>query len=131
MTTNGTGQHGGKREGAGRPPGARNKSTLAKLLGDRLGVEILSQGELSLLARHHAPRAVAALVAIAEDSSAPGHARVSAARVLLETGFGRPRPRPEETDPADHRKPIRAPRLVKPGDKDFDLPDLEVEESDA
>lgn len=42
-------------------------------------------------ARQHTAEAIATLVTIAEDEKAPAAARVSAATVLLDRGWGRPR----------------------------------------
>ena len=75
------GNHGGRRRGAGRPPGSRNKETLAR--EERAKT-------LSALARENTDHALAALVEVAEDTSAPAAARVQAAKALLDRGWGRP-----------------------------------------
>ncbi len=75
------GNHGGRQPGAGRPPGSRNKETLAR--EERAKT-------LSALARENTEPALAALVEVAEDASAPAAARVQAAKALLDRGWGRP-----------------------------------------
>ena len=70
------GNHGGRRWGAGRPPGSRNKETLAREERAK---------NLSQLARENTESALAALVEVAQDISAP-----AAASALLDRGWGRP-----------------------------------------
>ena len=73
--------HGGIRPGAGRPHGARNKSTLAR------------EGEavtLSELARKETSFALGVLKEVASDAEQSGSARVSAAVALLDRAYGRP-----------------------------------------
>ncbi len=65
--------HGGKRTQAGRKPGSQNKAT----------------SQIRALASEHAETAIQILVDLMEDQSAPAAARVSAAKELLERGFGR------------------------------------------
>ena len=47
--------------------------------------------EVEQLARTHAPEAIAALVKIVKSEKSPPQARVSAASVLLDRGYGKPR----------------------------------------
>lgn len=65
--------HGGKREGAGRPRGAPNKTTSA----------------LRDIARQHTQDAIDALVTILANNEEPAAARVSAANALLDRGYGK------------------------------------------
>lgn len=71
-------ERGGKRDGAGRPPGAVNKATAD------------AKARLSQLARQHTDVAFAALVNIAENGQAEG-ARITAACAILDRAFGKPR----------------------------------------
>jgi len=71
-------ERGGKRDGAGRPPGAMNKATA------------YAKARLSLLARQHTDVAFEALVNIAENGQAEG-ARITAACAILDRAFGKPR----------------------------------------
>ena len=73
-----TSSHGGKRQGAGRPAGSRNRATAVQ------------KATLSELAREHTDVALSALAEIA-SSGASESARVSAATALLDRGYGRPR----------------------------------------
>lgn len=70
-------QRGGKRPGAGRPKGAK----------DRLTRE--AGATLSDLARQHTAAALQTLVDIAKDGESEA-ARVSAANALLDRGYGKP-----------------------------------------
>ena len=112
---------GGKRKGAGRPAGSRNKSTLARLVGKELQLEVLDDAELVLLCRDRAPEVVSILVEIARDPDAPAQARVNSASLLLSYGYGRPGAKP----PADlgtgreWDKPIS---IVSPGDEGWTPP---------
>jgi hypothetical protein len=47
-------------------------------------------GEIQMLARSHAPEAIEALVAILKNKRSPAAAKVRAAEVLLDRGFGKP-----------------------------------------
>lgn len=67
-------KHGGRRAGAGRPAGALNKST--KTLKEKAAL--------------YGDDALAVLLEIATDQSAPPSARVAAANGLLDRGYGRP-----------------------------------------
>ncbi|SDY68472.1 hypothetical protein SAMN05444004_102330 [Jannaschia faecimaris] len=71
------GIHGGKRVGAGRPKGSRNKATTAQ------------KTALSELARSHAESALQALAEVAAKGRSES-ARVTAACALLDRAFGRP-----------------------------------------
>ena len=69
--------HGGKREGAGRPTGSKNRSTP-------------DQSErISELAKTHCELALQVLVDVALKGKTDS-ARVSAANALLDRAFGRP-----------------------------------------
>jgi len=70
--------HGGKRAGAGRPIGAKNKATN------------LECSSITELAKNFGERALRTLLDIAENSESDS-ARVSAAVALLNRGYGRPR----------------------------------------
>ena len=104
---------GGRRRGAGRPPGARNKATLAREAGAK---------SLTELAREKTERALDVLESIMNDETAPASVRVTAAKALLDRAHGRPAqevrvdddPGPE---PADDTVTVR---LVKPGDEGFE-----------
>lgn len=74
--------HGGKRKGAGRPVGARNKATAAQ------------RATLSELARSYAALALETLAEVARSSESDA-ARVSAACALLDRAYGRPGPASE------------------------------------
>jgi hypothetical protein len=71
--------HGGKREGAGRPAGLRNKATLER------------KASLTDLAQTHAAAAVQTLFSIMSNEAEAASARVAAANAILDRGFGRPR----------------------------------------
>ena len=77
MATNG---HGGKRPGAGRPKGSRNRATLAREAGLGGAVEA---------ARAHVECAFATLAEVMADDTAPAAARVKAAGMLLDRAYGR------------------------------------------
>jgi len=65
--------HGGKREGAGRPPGSRNKAT----------------AEIKAIAQEHGPTAIESLVTIMCSNDMPPAARVSAAKEILDRAYGK------------------------------------------
>lgn len=65
--------HGGRREGAGRPRGAPNKSNAT----------------LRDIARGYTQEAIDALVSILANEDEPAAARVSAANALLDRGYGK------------------------------------------
>lgn len=75
------GTWGGRRPGAGRPPGARNNATLAR----EAGAESVAK-----LVRVHTAEALAVLVAVANDADEPGRARVAAASAILDRAHGKP-----------------------------------------
>lgn len=64
---------GGKREGAGRPPGAKNKAT----------------AEIKALAQEYGPRAIERLAQIMLSEDVPPQACVAAAREILDRGHGK------------------------------------------
>lgn len=66
--------HGGKREGAGRKPGAVSEA----------------KKEIASEAKKHASEALATLVSVMTDAEAPHAARVSAANAVLDRGYGKP-----------------------------------------
>lgn len=70
-------QRGGKRPGAGRKKGSRNKATDEQL------------GSLTDMAQSHAPLALEALVSIAHGGESEA-ARVAAANAILDRGYGKP-----------------------------------------
>jgi len=74
---------GGKREGAGRPSGAKNRATIAQ------------KAKLSELARAYVLDALDALADVMMNGESES-ARVSAATAILDRAYGRPRPAPEE-----------------------------------
>jgi hypothetical protein len=65
--------YGGKREGAGRPAGVRNKVTK----------------DVKDLAQEFGEEAIKALVEIVRDGEAPHAARVAAIREVLDRGYGK------------------------------------------
>lgn len=71
-------RRGGKRAGAGRPSGRKNKATVAQKL------------TLEELARTHTDTALAVLVEVAQHGQSEA-ARVSAANSILDRGYGKPR----------------------------------------
>lgn len=64
---------GGKREGAGRPKGSRNKVT----------------ADIKEIAQSFGQEAITHLVEIARDGDAPHVARVAAIREVLDRGYGK------------------------------------------
>ena len=69
--------HGGKREGAGRPAGSKNRSTPHQ------------NERISELAKSHSEVAIFVLVEVAMKGKTDA-ARVSAANALLDRAYGRP-----------------------------------------
>lgn len=69
--------HGGKRPGAGRKPGSKDKATAEQT------------GTLAELAREHTGTALKVLVQVAQASESDA-ARVSAANAILDRGYGKP-----------------------------------------
>ncbi|GEO17452.1 hypothetical protein [Microvirga aerophila] len=81
-------RRGGKRAGAGRPSGRRNKATVEQKL------------TLEELARAHTDTALAVLVEVAQHGQSEA-ARVSAANSILDRGYGKARLlEPEVISPA-------------------------------
>jgi hypothetical protein len=84
---------GGKRPGAGRPKGRKDKATIEQ------------KGTLEELARAHTATALGALVSIAEGGESES-ARVAAANALLDRAYGKPRQAEAgSTPPADVPEP--------------------------
>ncbi len=79
-------QRGGKRAGAGRPQGRRNKATVEQKL------------TLEELARTHTDAALAVLIEVAQHGQSEA-ARVSAANSILDRGYGKPRQLEPEPTP--------------------------------
>lgn len=71
-------EQGGKRNGAGRPPGTPNKAT------------VNAKARLSQIARQHTDVAFAALIEVAEKGQTE-NARITAACAILDRAFGKPR----------------------------------------
>lgn len=69
---------GGKREGAGRPSGSKNRATVDQKM------------RLSQLAKQHAGEAILALADIAVNGQSET-ARIAAACAILDRGYGKPR----------------------------------------
>lgn len=83
--------HGGKRPGAGRRPGSKNKST-----------EVLGGTPVHEVAAAYSPGALQVLAEIMEDRGAPAAARVTAANSILDRAHGKPVQGTYEV-PADER----------------------------
>lgn len=81
-----TSKRGGKREGAGRPTGARSRATEAH------------KASLSELARRHTGDALKALVDIARKGESES-ARVAAANSLLDRAYGKAKQSHEHSGP--------------------------------
>lgn len=64
---------GGKREGAGRPKGSRNKVT----------------ADIKAIAQSFGEEAIKGLIEISRDTKAPHAARVAAFREVLDRGYGK------------------------------------------
>ena len=96
----------------GRPKGSKNKVT--KRIGKTL----------SSLAREYAIEAVETIVTVMQDPATAPRAKITAANILLDRGFGKPAQRLE----LDDKPPELADalRLVQPGDPDFE--DLNITE---
>lgn len=71
-------QRGGRRDGAGRPVGSRNRATVDM------------KARLSELARQHTWSAFDTLLDVCENGQSDS-ARIAAAVALLDRGFGKPR----------------------------------------
>ncbi len=100
-----TGKRGGKRQGAGRPQGARSKATKAH------------KASLSDLARQHTSTALTALVDIAKKGGSES-ARVAAANALLDRAYGKPTQSHEHSGPGG--TPITTVDLSKVSDEQLD-----------
>lgn len=92
---------GGRREGAGRPQGARSRATKAH------------KATLSDLAREHTDTALRALVDIAKKGESE-NARVAAANSLLDRAYGKP------TQSHEHKGAIGTYDLTKMSDDELD-----------
>lgn len=92
---------GGRREGAGRPQGARSRATKAH------------KATLSDLARQHTSVALTALVDIAKKGESES-ARVAAANALLDRAYGKP------TQSHEHKGAIGTYDLTKLSDDELD-----------
>ena len=68
---------GGKREGAGRPPGPNGRGAAFKHLRD--------------LAQSGTEEAVLTIADMMNDKSNPARLRLAAAKAILDRGFGKPR----------------------------------------
>ena len=103
---------GGRRRGAGRPNGARNKATLAREAGAK---------SLTELAREKTENALEVLESIMNDENASASVRVSAANSLLDRAHGRPAPGVRvEDDPEPEATEMVMLRRINPGDEDFE-----------
>ena len=103
---------GGRRSGAGRPAGSRNKITLVRAADAKT---------LTDLAREKTEAALCALESIMNNVEAPASARVSAATVLLDRAWGRPAQRVElDEDPGSNPAEKVPVRLIGPCDDDFE-----------
>lgn len=87
--------NGGKRPGAGRPKGSKNKKTL----------------ELEELTRKHAPEAVQRLVDLMNDPTHPGH--VTAIKELLDRGYGKPKQAQEHSGSVEVRHTSAAEEVLR------------------
>lgn len=85
--------HGGKRAGAGRPFGAKNKASNTEHSG------------ITELAKSFGKRAITVLLDVAENSESDS-ARVSAAVALLNRGYGRPRLASEASENLESRPTV-------------------------
>lgn len=94
-------QRGGKRSGAGRPQGRRNRATVAHKL------------TLEELARSHTEVALGVLVEIAQRGQSEA-ARVSAANAILDRGYGKPRQIDPEPLPEKATNEQKAPHNYDP-----------------
>jgi len=79
--------HGGKREGAGRPTGARSRAT------------VVAKRTFSELAKDHAEDALATAVSIMKDEDQTASARIAAANLVLDRAYGKPSQAVEVSNP--------------------------------
>lgn len=94
-------KRGGKRDGAGRPTGARSRATKAQ------------KASLSELARKHTSTALGALVSIASGGESES-ARVAAANAILDRAYGKP------TQAHEHKGAVGTYDLTKMSDEELD-----------
>lgn len=80
---------GGKRPGAGRPPGSKDRATVE------------AKATLEELARNLTPTALKTLEDVAKSSESDS-ARVSAAQAILDRGYGKPRQSVEHAGDPDN-----------------------------
>jgi hypothetical protein len=80
---------GGKRPGAGRPKGSKNKERRLSP-PDEPRVKIDDYRPLPLRARDYTGLALGTLVAVMRDTTASAGARVTAATAVLDRGWGKP-----------------------------------------
>lgn len=95
--------HGGKREGAGRPKGAKSAATREH------------KATLSELAREHTDTALSALVQIATQGESES-ARVAAANALLDRAYGKPTQSTEISGPDGEGVPMSIPVSFRAAD---------------
>jgi len=95
-------EHGGRRAGAGRPIGTKNKATS------------LECSSITELAKNFGEKALRTLLDIAENSESDS-ARVSAAVALLNRGYGRPRLSAESSESMESRPTVIQLIGVSPG----------------
>jgi phage FluMu protein gp41 len=88
-------QRGGKRPGAGRPKGAKDRATAA------------AGATLAELARAETRTALATLISVAKKSESDA-ARVSAANAILDRGYGRPPQAVQHSGPGGGPIDVRA-----------------------
>jgi hypothetical protein len=74
--------------------------------------------EIRSLARAHAKTAVATLAGIMRQRKAPAAARVAAAQVLLDRGYGKPKQPLTGGDEDDRPIELIERHIVRPGDTD-------------
>lgn len=98
MTT----KHGGRRQGAGRPTGARTRATAER------------KAALSDLAKAHTAIALKTLVDVCKSDKESGSARVAAANALLDRAYGKP------TQAVQHTGAIGTYDLTRVSDADLD-----------
>lgn len=77
---------GGKREGAGRPKGSRNKVT----------------ADIKEIAQSFGQEAITHLVEIARDGDSPPAARVAAVKEILDRGYGKAKQQLEHSGHVSH-----------------------------
>lgn len=93
-------QHGGKRPGAGRKPGAVSKA----------------KRELAAMAKEHAEEALSVLVHIMRCDES-GAVRVSAANAILDRGYGKPMQAMQHgTDPENPLPAFIPVRIIDPNE---------------